>query len=106
MPVQQMLRQQIDPMAGAAAGMEKSIREGFGRRGQSGTAAEAAAIRESRRKAQGARGQAQRDIVIQNELQKLAARQRALGLGASFLQQKERTDDNTLGNYMAGFLGR
>lgn len=81
----------VESIGQDTARRRQQIREDFARRGQSGTEAEMAALRDLEESAQGASRQALRDLMVQNQERMLDERYRYAGLGANFLRG-ERSD--------------
>lgn len=91
LPVGMMQSRIADDIARQARREAAGIRESFARRGQTGTEAERAALQEAEQRAFSERLGQSRDIMIQDALQRLQNRFRALGYAVPFVRG-ERQD--------------
>jgi len=96
LPVNQMFSQVADARGASGQREEQSLRADFARRGQSGSAAEAAALRDLEGRTSGARSNDYRDLLAQDYLAQIQNRYQALGLGNSFLQGQQQNQNQGL----------
>lgn len=104
LPVREMRAESADSIGADMERQRQALREDFGRRGQSGTAAEAAALRELETQGQADRRSDFRDISRQNAEVQLARRLQAMGLGSNFLRNEQSFDLGQFGQLL-GFYG-
>ena len=97
LPTGAMYSQVADARGAAGQREQEALRADFARRGQSGTAAEAAALRDLESRTSGARTNDYRDIMLQNALAQIANRYKTLGLSNQFLLGQQQGDRAQLG---------
>lgn len=89
LPVNAIAGQEQDAIARAARERVDAINADFARRGQQGTPAHQQAVQEAMQGARLAAASSRRDIGIEAERDRLAARRAALGTGSSFLRSQQ-----------------
>lgn len=94
LPTRQMLAESADAIGRSTSRGADELRESFARRGQTGTEAERAALRELEESSQRDRRSEARDIAQRDVMTRLQRRLQAMNIGANFLRG-ERSD--TLG---------
>ena len=105
LPVEAIQAQIGENIGAQAAAQQKSIREDFARRGQSGTPAEAAAIRAAESGAGRERNSLQRDLMVADSAAGREDRYRYSQLGANFLRGEQSGQLGALRNYLGAYGG-